>query len=41
MHYTCAEHTASILWFVKTMEKPFGVATLPDEPNLLMVGTEG
>lgn len=29
MHFT--EHTASILWFVKTMEKPFGVATLPDE----------
>lgn len=23
------------------MEKPFGVAMLPDEPNLLMVGTEG
>lgn len=39
MHYTCAEHTPSILWFVKTVEKPFGVAAHPDEAYLLMVGT--
>lgn len=39
MHYTCAEHTPSILWFVKTVEKPFGVAARPDEAYQLLVGT--
>lgn len=36
----CADYTASILWFVKTLEKPFWVTTLPDEANLFVVGTE-
>lgn len=41
MHYTCAEHTPSILWLVKTVEKPFGGVAHPDEAYLFMVGAAG